>query len=197
MRLLAAAALALVLAGPAAAAEREVLFGDAFRLEAADPGPFERLPDGRLACLSDACVDRVVSVAGVTVRVLPRVTAKEVAARKPAYRASTVLPADTGDGRTDELLFGIAAVLALCAAALAAAELRGGRRQVPVDRLRRALLLVRESAARAPGDRRRALDHLAATLGDVPPAERATQLAWSRPEPDPEPTLALADEVAR
>jgi len=89
------------------------------------------------------------------------------------------LAAGTGDGAADELLFGAAAVLALGAAALAALELRLRRRDVPVDRLRRALRLVRESAARAPVDRRRALDHLAATLGDVPPAERATRLAWS------------------
>ena len=195
MRLLAAAAVALALAGPAAAADRQVYFGDAFGLEAADPGPFDRLPDGRLACLSDACANRVVSVGGVTVQVLPRVTAKEVAARRPAYRAETAVGAAPADRVADELLFGAAAVLALCAAALAAAELRG-RRQAPVDRLRRALRLVRESAARAPGDRRRALDHLAATLGDDPPAEQATQLAWSRPDPDPEPTLRLADEVA-
>ena len=58
------------------------------------------------------------------------------------------------------------------------------------------LRLVRESAARAPADRRRALDHLAATLGDAPPAERATRLAWARPEPEPEATHAIADEVA-
>ena len=77
------------------------------------------------------------------------------------------------------------------------AELRRRTPAAPVDRLRRALRLVRESAGRAPPDRRRALDHLAATLGDVPPAARATRLAWSRPEPEPEPTLAVADEVAR
>ena len=171
-------------------------FGDAFALEAADTGPFDRLPDGRLACLSDACANRVVSVGGVTVRVLPRVTPTQVAARKPAYRAPTAVAAAAGDNRADELLFGAAAMLALGAAALAAVELHG-RRRLPVDRLLRALRLVRESAERAPPDRRRALDHLAATLGDAPPAEQATQLAWSRPEPEPEPTLAVADEVAR
>jgi hypothetical protein len=197
MRLVAVAALALALAGPAAAADREVLFGDAFTLKAADPGPFDRLPDGRLACLTDACANRSVSVGGVTVRVLPRVTAKEVAARTPAYRAPTDVAASPADGLADELLLGVAAVLVLLAAALVATELRGRRRAVPGDRLRRALRLVRESAGRAPPDRRRALDHLAATLGDVPPAAQATRLAWSRPEPEPEPTLALADEVAR
>jgi hypothetical protein len=196
VRLLAVAVLALAVAGPVAAADREVLFGDAFTLRTADADPFDRLPDGRLACLSDACANRVVSVGGVTVRVLPRVTAKEVAARKPAYRAPTAVAAAPGDGPADELLFGAAAVLALGAAALAAFGLRG-RRRIPVDRLLRALRLVRESAERAPADRRRALDHLAATLGDAPPAERATRLAWSRPEPEPEPTLAVADEVGR
>ena len=198
MRLLTVAVLALAVVGPAAAADREVLFGDAFRIEATDPGPFDRLPDGRLACLSDACANRVVTVGGVTVRVLPRVTPTQVAARKPAYRAPTAVAAAADDGSTDELLFGAALVLALGAAGLAVAELRRRRRlPLPVDRLRRALRLVRESAEREAPDRRRALDHLAATLGDAPPAARATRLAWSRPEPEPEPTLAVADEVRR
>ena len=190
------AAVALLLAAPGAAADRDVLFGDAFRLETADPGPFERLADGRLACLSDACAGRTVTVTGVTVRVLPRVTAKEVAARSPQYRASTAVSAGTGDGYADELLFLGAALLLLGAAALVAVELRPRREGAPVDRLRRALRLVRESAGREPADRRRALDHLAATLGDADPADRATRLAWARPEPQPEPTLALAEEVA-
>ena len=197
MRLIAIAALALALAAPAAAADRQVLFGDAFRLDAADPDPFDRLSDGRLACLSDACANRTVSVGGVTVKVLPRVTAKEVAARQPRYRAQTALPPTAGDEPVDELLFGGAVVLALCAAALAASALRSRRGHAPVDRLLRALRLVRESAQRDPPDRRRALDHLAATLGDAPPAQHATRLAWSRPDPEPEPTLAVADEVVR
>ena len=116
MKLLVAAALALVLAAPAAAADRVVFFGDAFQLDVADPGTFDRLPDGRLACLSDACANRVVSVGGVTVRVRPRVTAKEVAARRPVYRsdttapaaaqsASTAAPAAAHDRLADEFLF--------------------------------------------------------------------------------------------
>lgn len=197
MRLLAFALAALALAGPAAAADRQVLFGDGFRLETADPGPFDRLSDGRLACLSDACADKTVSVAGVSVRVLPRVTAKQVSAAKPSYRAPTEVPAASGPGAASSLLFAGAALLVLLAAALVVSELRGRRGEAPVDRLRRALRLVRESAARAPGDRRRALDHLAATLGDAPPAERATRLAWARPEPEPAATRGIADEVAR
>lgn len=197
MRLLAFALAALALAGPAAAADHQVLFGDGFRLETADPGPFDRLSDGRLACLSDACAGKTVSVAGVTVRVLPRVTAKQVTAAKPPYRAPTALPAASGPGAASSLLFAGAALLVLLAAALVVSELRGRRGEAPVDRLRRALRLVRESSARAPGDRRRALDHLAATLGDAPPAERATRLAWARPEPEPAATRGIADEVAR
>ena len=188
---------ALALAGPAAAADREVLFGDAFQLDNADPGPFDRLADGRLACLSDACAGRTVAVGGVSVRVLPRVTAKQVAAAKPPYRTSPALPAAGDPGPAAGLLVVAAAVLVLLAAALVAAELRRRRGDAPVDRLRRALRLVRESAARSPPDRRRALDHLAATLGDVPPAERATRVAWARPEPESDATRAIADEVAR
>lgn len=197
MRLLAFVLAVLVLAGPAAAADREVLFGDAIRLETADPGPFDRLADGRLACLSDACVGRTVSVGGVTVRVLPRVTSEQVGAAKPHYRAPTALPAPGGVGPATGMLFAAAALLALLAVVLVAGELRGRGDKAPVDRLRRALRLVRESAGRAPGDRRRALDHLAATLGESPPAERATRLAWARPEPEANATLAIADEVVR
>ena len=196
MRLLVIALAALVLSGPAAAADRQVLFGDGFRLETADPGPFDRLADGRLACLSDACAGKSVVVAGVTVQVLPRVTAKQVAAVKPPYRDPTTLPATGGPGAEPRLLFAAAAVLALLAAALVASEVRRRRGEAPVDRLRRALRLVRESAARAPGDRRRALDYLAATLGEAPPAEQATRLAWARPEPEPAATRGIADEVA-
>jgi hypothetical protein len=188
---------ALALAGPADAAGREVLFGDAFQLDATVAGPFDRLADGRLACLSDACADRTVDLGGVTIRVLPRVTPKQVAAAQPSYRAPTALPAAGGSAAASRLLFAAAAVLMLLATALVAGEFRGRRGEAPVDRLRRALRLVRESAKRSPGDRRRALDHLAAILGDVPPAELATRLAWERPEPEPAATLGVADEVAR
>ena len=198
MKLLTAALAALVLAGPASAVDREVFFGDAFRLETADPAPFDRLPDGRLVCLSDACADRTVSVGGVTIRVLPRVTPEQVKAAKPPYRAPTAVPPASGTGTAAaNLLIAAAALLALLGVVLVVIDRRPGRSVTPVDRLQRALRLVRESAARAPRDRRRALDHLADTLGDMPPAERATRLAWERPEPEPEATLAIADEVAR
>ena len=124
-------------------------------------------------------------------------TAKQVAAVKPPYRAPTTRPATGGPGAESRLLFAGAALLVLLAAALVATELRQRRGEAPVDRLRRALRLVRESATRTPDDRRRALDNLAVTLDEAPPAERATRLAWSRPEPEPAATRGIADEVAR
>ena len=187
--------LGLGLAAPAAAAEREVLFGDAFRLAVTDAGPFDRLVDGRLVCLSEACAGRTVTVGGHTVRVGRRVTVAQAASRKPPYRAPTAFEASAGGGRTQVLLFGAGGLFAACAAVLLALELRGRRGVAPVDELRRALRLVRESAGRSPVDRRRALDHLAATLGPTVPAERATRLAWDRPAPEPEATLELAEDL--
>jgi hypothetical protein len=186
---------ALVLAGPAAAAERQVLFGDAFRLETDDPGPFQRLADGRLVCLSEECAGRTVSLGGVSIRVVGRVTPEQVKAAKPPYRAPTTVPDAPGRSIAPLLVFLLAALFGLVAAALLVPGLLPRHGEPPVDALRRALRLVRESAGRRPGDRRRALDHLAATLGDAPPAGRAMRLAWSRPEPEPEATLAVAEEV--
>jgi hypothetical protein len=197
MRLVAAALVALVLAVPAGAAEREVRFGDPFRLEVASPGPFDRLSDGRLVCLSEACAGRTLTLGGSTIRVRSRVTREQVAAAKPSYRTPDALPPASGAGRTATFLFGAAAVAAVLALALALARRRGPAAEHRVDLLQRALRLVRESSSRPPPDRRRALDHLAATLGEAPPAERATRLAWARPEPDPATTRAVADEVGR
>lgn len=197
MRLVAAVLGALVLAGPAGAADRDVLFGDPFRLEVASPGPFDRLPDGRLVCLSEACAGRTVTLGGTTIRVRSRVTREQVVAAKPPYRIPAALPPASGADRTDTFLFGAAGAAAVLAAALALARRRQPAAEHPIDLLQRALRLVRESSSRPPPDRRRALDHLAATLGEAPPAERATRLAWARPEPDPATTRAVADEVGR
>jgi hypothetical protein len=197
LTLAALALAALASAGPAASADREVLFGDPFRLETARPGPFDRLQDGRLVCLSAACAGRTVEVGGVTVRVRSRVTRKEVAAASPSYREPGALPPAGGRSGLSTVLLSAAALSALLAAGLAAARRRRPAAAPAVDRLLRALRLVRESAGRPAADRRRALDHLAATLGDAPPADVATRLAWARPEPDPASTRAVADEVAR
>ena len=197
MRLLAAALGALVLAGPAGAADREVLFGDPFRLEIASPGRFDRLADGRLVCLSEACAGRTVKLGASTIRVRSRVTRAQVVAARPRYRTPDALPPAAGGSRAAPLLFGGAGAAAILAAALALAGRRRSAAERPVDLLQRALRLLLESSSRPPADRRRALDHLASTLGEAPPPERATRLAWARPEPDPAATRAVADEVGR
>lgn len=197
MRLVAAVLGALLLAGPAGAADREVLFGDPFRLEAASPGPFDRLADGRLVCLSEACAGRTVTLGGSTIQVRSRVTRAQVLAAKPSYRTPDALPPAAGADRTATFLLGAAGGAAVLALVLALARRRRPAAERSVDLLQRALRLVRESSSRPPPDRRRALDHLAATLGETPPAERATRLAWARPEPDPATTRAVADEVGR
>ncbi len=141
--------------------------------------------------------ERTVSVGGVTVRVLPRVTPKQVAAPKPAYRAPTALPAGaaaTGSRRAAPRRGGPAR----CSSRRRSSQSScGAAPPWPVDRLRRALRLVRESAGRprpTAGGRSTIWRRRSAT---TPPAERATRLAWARPEPEPDATLALADEVAR
>jgi hypothetical protein len=125
------------------------------------------------------------------------VTPEQVVATRPAYRAPEALPPAAGPSRAPTLLFAAAALVALLGAVLAITSRRRAQADPAVDLLERALRLVRESTNRQPPDRRRALDNLAATLGDAPPADRATRLAWARPEPDPATTGSVADEVAR
>jgi hypothetical protein len=181
-----------------------------------------------LACLSEGCVPvgkgaRVAPIPAarataalatgaplaaeapaVTVRIAPRVTQAQVAARTPPFRRPVEIPPPAyriGAGHTAALAAAAAAVLLLGAALLLVAELRRRRAlrpEVPADRLARALRLVRESAFRVPPDRRRALDHLSRTLedvGDEGHALGATQLAWSPPEPEPTAARALADAI--
>ncbi len=93
-----------------------------------------------------------------------------------------------------------AAVLALAlAAAVVILRRRVLRRRAVLarDPLDRALALVRESAARPPADRRRALNLLARVLdgrrgGLVAPVD---ELAWSRPQPSSEAAEELADSI--
>jgi hypothetical protein len=181
-----------------------------------------------LACLSEVCVpagkgQRIALIPAalataalatgarvtaesraVTVRIAPRVTPAQVAARTPPFRRPVEIPPPAyraGAGLAATLAAAAAALLLLGAALLLVAELRRRRAlrpEVPADRLARALRLVRESAFRVAPDRRRALDHLSRTLedvGDEGHALGATQLAWSPPEPEPGTARALADAV--
>lgn len=127
----------------------------------------------------------------------------------PRWRQQTELPAVTYE--TDPS--GVAAVLTLAAALLAAAglgiaawELEGYRRARRRRAEARSLLaytldLVRESTARGPDDRRKALAQLARVLARDPNDGRlagdATRLAWSRLEPSPAGVEALVDQIER
>ena len=116
----------------------------------------------------------------------PRASARD---RGPGERREARLPGpDSGAGRRralgcglDALRVGGAARPARRRARRRRAPATAARGAAPVERLLRALRLVRESVGRAPDDRRRALDLLAASLGTRPQADPATRLAWSAP----------------
>jgi hypothetical protein len=63
------------------------------------------------------------------------------------------------------------------------------------DELSRAIRLAREAGTRPAPDRRRALGLLARLLHDRPQRRTATDLAWARPEPQPEAVEALVHDV--
>jgi len=98
------------------------------------------------------------------------------------------------------LLDAAAAVLALAAAGVIAVLWRRAssrRAELGRDPLECALALVRESVARPPQDRRRALNLLARRLHRRRPglADQVDALAWSRPPPSAGATEDLADDV--
>jgi hypothetical protein len=137
----------------------------------------------------------------------PRVDAQALTG-VPPWREQLALPGPSYRARPRLLLalvLGAAAALALAAAAIVTFELvRRRRRQRErthaLSRLALALALARESTARDPEDRRKAL----ALLARVLPAEddeaarlaaAATELAWARPRPDADRIDALAAQV--
>ena len=159
-----------------------------------------------LQCLDPACVPgpgpRVLTVAGARLVIVPRATAAQVAHPLRSFHRQTQAPPLSYRVRPS-LLRGILLALGLALIALAVAVAWPLlRRLVPEahdDRtpLQRALDLVRGSLARAPADRRRALDLLARALGRERAAREALDLAWSRPEPEPERISRLADRLER
>ena len=164
----------------------------------------------RVACLAEGCLTgevvlrpvvradgRRIDAGAVVVRIRSRVTADTVEAREPPFRRTTAPPApELGFGPRP--LFAASALLALAAAVLVAAELRRARRLRPVDPVRRAVRLLRQSAARPPDDRRRAAGLLARVLdqrGADELARRSAALAWSRRRPEPADADALASDA--
>jgi hypothetical protein len=138
----------------------------------------------------------------VSVSVAPRVPAAAVAAPRANYRIPDELPAATtrvAPGALEAGLWVAAALLAAAALAVVALPLlrrqRGPTRRGRERALARALRLLRESAARAAPDRRRAADLVARTLDDDALAGEATRVAWSKREPVPDDARELAGRV--
>jgi hypothetical protein len=157
-----------------------------------------------LQCLDPACVPgpgpRTLRVAGTRVLIVPRTTTAEVAHPLRSFRRETTPPPPSYRIRPSvlrALLLAAAIVLVAGAAAVAWPLLR---RLVPEphdDRtpLQRALDLARASLQRDAEDRRRALDLLARALGRDAAADQALDLAWSRPDPEPQRVERLVEQL--
>jgi hypothetical protein len=157
-----------------------------------------------LQCLDPACVPgpgpRRLRVAGARVVIVPRTTAAEVAHPIRSFHRQTSPPPPSYRIRPALLRVLLPAAAALLVAAAAALAWPLLRRLVPEphdDRtpLQRAVDLVRASLRGAPEDRRRALDLLARTLGREGDAGEALELAWSRPDPEPQRVERLVERV--
>lgn len=137
-------------------------------------------------------------------RVSGRVSSADLARTRPPFRASTAPPPPSyrfAPGTLARLLDGLAIALALGAFVLVAAQWRRlarSRRAGPAgDELERALRLVREAESRPPPDRRRALGLLARVLRARarPLSRKASDLAWARPEPEPDAVATFVTDV--
>jgi hypothetical protein len=151
---------------------------------------------------------RTVRVAAAWPRlaVRGRVSSADLRQAQPPFRASVVPPAPTyrvAPGTLAWLLDGVAVVLGLAALALLAVQARRWssrrRRGARTDQFERALRLAREAEARPAPDRRRAAGLLARLLDErhAPLAGSATELAWAKPQPEPEALESLVGEAER
>lgn len=180
----------------------------------------------RLACLTAPCVGRAVALPPVRVTVTgrdggvrtvlarrrplqlrSRLSAADLAAASPRFTADTTpgpVSYRVAPATASTVLVVVAALAAAGAAALLALEALARarrRRRAPADadELARALRLVREAEARPAPDRRRALSLLARLLRgrDGGLGRAASDLAWSRPAPEPDAADALAARIER
>ncbi len=179
------------------------------------------------ACLADACVARprvtpihlppltarVTGADGAArtltarwgqLQVVGRVSAHDLAAAKPPFRADTSIASPTfrfAPRSLALLLDALAALLATVAASLIARHVvvAHRRRHPPAvpDELTIAVQRVRESQRRTTPDRRRALGNLARVLHrrGLRLADASSDLAWSRPEPTAERVETFAGRV--
>jgi hypothetical protein len=169
----------------------------------------------RVACVSAACLSSPVELPRVRVSVTSRegnvlrtvepwprlrprgrVGAADLARATPRFAADTTLPPPSyriAPSTAETVLWIVAALAAAGAVALLTVGVRRRRPAAAGDELARALRLARESEARPVEDRRRALGLLARLL----PSRAASDLAWSRPAPEPPAIDALVTEVER
>jgi hypothetical protein len=141
-----------------------------------------------------------------SLHVTSRLAAADLAAANPPFRGETLPPSPAyriAPGTLALVLDVVAALLAASGVGLAAwngfALLRRGRTPVDVDELELALRRMREAEVRPAPDRRRALGLLARLLdrrgGRF--AGAASELAWSKPTPEPKELSALATRIER
>jgi hypothetical protein len=176
----------------------------------------------RVACLSDPCLAKTVTLhpvrASATTRggavsrasssplllVGSRVTAADLARATPHFAADTAPPVPSyriAPSTAAPVLDVIAALAAGGAAVLVALQVlavgRRRRREGATDELAHALRLAREAETRPVPDRRRALALLARVLRsrDVRLGPAVSDLAWSEPPPDPQAIDALVSDV--
>jgi hypothetical protein len=152
-------------------------------------------------------VTAAVPGSGAAVTITPRVPVSAVEVGRGGFRAVADVPAATtrlGGGTLVAALLALAAIglLAAFAPVWPDARRRFARRRAAagVDPFARALRLLRESAARAGADRRRAADlvgRVVSARGDSEQARRAATVAWSRTDPLPDDAVGLADAVTR
>ena len=147
-----------------------------------------------------------VAAAWPVLHVRGRVTSADLARSRPPFRADTTPPPPSyrvAPGTLGRVLDGLAAVLALGAAALGVYEgrrLARRRRGAPAaDDLERALRLAHEAETRPPPDRRRALGFLARVLDarGRTLSGTASELAWAKPEPERETLATFVADVER
>lgn len=156
------------------------------------------------AVLADGRTVRVTA-AWPQLTVRGRVSSADLERPRPPFRSSVVPPAPTyrsAPATMAWLLDGAAIVLALAAAGLLVAQVRRRVRRrsaTAPDQLERALRLARESEQRPAPDRRRAVGLLARLLDDrhATLAGSASELAWSRPQPEPDALESLVGDVER
>jgi hypothetical protein len=141
-----------------------------------------------------------------TLHVRGRVSKADLGRSRPPFRADTTATAPSyrlAPSTLAWLLDGLAVALALVAAAIAMVEwlrlVRRRRGEPATGGLERALRLAREAERRPAPDRRRALGLLGRLLAtrDRRLSGTASELAWSKPEPEREALTTFVADVER